>query len=196
MTGISLDWAGFERDYPQRRKVSLPTYPFQRQRYWVTDQCHSGGLEVQVNGFEKTLAAQLGNIHSSSNKHPLLGQPLVTAAHRPGEHLWLSVFDSQRLSALEENGLLGSSGLFLGTYVEMALAAANTALGVSKDYRLSDLELYTPFVLSEDHPCPVQVVLVEQPNGPSTFQVYSRANNSQPAHQSWILHASANIYHA
>jgi acyl transferase domain-containing protein len=32
--GGSVDWAGFDRDYP-RRKVSLPTYPFQRERYWV-----------------------------------------------------------------------------------------------------------------------------------------------------------------
>jgi len=29
-----VDWAGFDKDYP-RRKVTLPTYPFQRQRYWV-----------------------------------------------------------------------------------------------------------------------------------------------------------------
>ncbi|MEM7130013.1 MAG: type I polyketide synthase [Chloroflexota bacterium] len=36
MHGASIDWAGFEQDYAQgRRKVSLPTYPFQRQRYWV-----------------------------------------------------------------------------------------------------------------------------------------------------------------
>ena len=33
--GVKVDWQGFDRDYPQRRKVSLPTYPFQRQRYWV-----------------------------------------------------------------------------------------------------------------------------------------------------------------
>jgi len=32
--GASIDWQGFERDYV-RRKVALPTYPFQRQRYWV-----------------------------------------------------------------------------------------------------------------------------------------------------------------
>jgi acyl transferase domain-containing protein/NRPS condensation-like uncharacterized protein len=32
--GIKVDWAGFERDY-SRRKVSLPTYPFQRQRHWA-----------------------------------------------------------------------------------------------------------------------------------------------------------------
>ena len=32
--GIPVDWVGFDRDYP-RRKVSLPTYPFQRERYWI-----------------------------------------------------------------------------------------------------------------------------------------------------------------
>ena len=33
--GVKIDWQAFERDYPQRRKVTLPTYPFQRERYWV-----------------------------------------------------------------------------------------------------------------------------------------------------------------
>jgi acyl transferase domain-containing protein/acyl carrier protein len=32
--GGTIDWRGFDRDYP-RRQVILPTYPFQRQRYWV-----------------------------------------------------------------------------------------------------------------------------------------------------------------
>jgi len=32
--GVEVDWAGFDRDY-DRRKVVLPTYPFQRERYWV-----------------------------------------------------------------------------------------------------------------------------------------------------------------
>ena len=32
--GVAIDWAGFEQDYT-RRKVVLPTYPFQRRRYWV-----------------------------------------------------------------------------------------------------------------------------------------------------------------
>ena len=39
--GASIDWQGFERDYV-RRRVALPTYPFQRQRYWVeTTKLHS-----------------------------------------------------------------------------------------------------------------------------------------------------------
>jgi acyl transferase domain-containing protein len=33
--GAAIDWAGFDRDYP-RRKVTVPGYPFQRQRYWAT----------------------------------------------------------------------------------------------------------------------------------------------------------------
>jgi acyl transferase domain-containing protein len=35
--GVAVDWRGFDRDYPRQRLV-LPTYPFQRQRYWVTPQ--------------------------------------------------------------------------------------------------------------------------------------------------------------
>ncbi|MEI6775323.1 MAG: SDR family NAD(P)-dependent oxidoreductase, partial [Chloroflexales bacterium] len=32
--GVAIDWASFDRDYA-RRRVILPTYPFQRQRHWV-----------------------------------------------------------------------------------------------------------------------------------------------------------------
>nr|WP_255524802.1 type I polyketide synthase [Nodosilinea sp. FACHB-13] len=32
--GLAIDWANFDRPY-QRQWLSLPTYPFQRQRYWI-----------------------------------------------------------------------------------------------------------------------------------------------------------------
>ncbi|NEO53119.1 MAG: acyltransferase domain-containing protein [Okeania sp. SIO3B5] len=32
--GVNIDWSGFDRDYI-REKVALPTYPFQRERYWI-----------------------------------------------------------------------------------------------------------------------------------------------------------------
>ena len=32
--GVAVDWRGFDREY-RRRKVALPSYPFQRQRYWL-----------------------------------------------------------------------------------------------------------------------------------------------------------------
>jgi acyl transferase domain-containing protein len=32
--GIPIDWSGFDRNY-SRKKMSLPAYPFQRQRFWA-----------------------------------------------------------------------------------------------------------------------------------------------------------------
>ena len=34
LNGIQIDWKAFDKPY-NRKKVSLPTYPFQRERYWV-----------------------------------------------------------------------------------------------------------------------------------------------------------------
>lgn len=45
LRGLALDWAGFDRDYP-RRKVSLPTYPFERRRYWPVPQRESAAAPV------------------------------------------------------------------------------------------------------------------------------------------------------
>ncbi len=34
LRGVPVDWNGFDRDYSRRRLV-LPSYPFQRRRYWI-----------------------------------------------------------------------------------------------------------------------------------------------------------------
>ena len=34
--GVNIDWSGFDRPYA-RRRVAVPTYPFQRQRHWIED---------------------------------------------------------------------------------------------------------------------------------------------------------------
>lgn len=39
--GVGVDWEAFDRGYG-RRKHNLPTYPFQRQRYWFTKEQASG----------------------------------------------------------------------------------------------------------------------------------------------------------
>lgn len=36
VSGAEIDWSTFERWY-RRRRVLMPTYPFQRRRYWYDD---------------------------------------------------------------------------------------------------------------------------------------------------------------
>ncbi|MUG94287.1 SDR family NAD(P)-dependent oxidoreductase [Scytonema sp. UIC 10036] len=57
VAGVEVDWSGFERDY-LRKKVALPTYPFQRQRYWI----------------ENSTSTRRGQ--KSTKLHPLLDQKL------------------------------------------------------------------------------------------------------------------------
>ncbi|MBO1063394.1 MULTISPECIES: type I polyketide synthase [Nostocales] len=56
--GVAIDWEGFHRDYGYRQ-VGVPTYPWQRERYWI-DVTHTQPL------------TQSG---SQSVAHSLLGQP-------------------------------------------------------------------------------------------------------------------------
>jgi acyl transferase domain-containing protein len=44
--GVKLDWSGYHR-HERRRRVPLPTYPFERQRYWLGPLEESALLESQ-----------------------------------------------------------------------------------------------------------------------------------------------------
>ncbi|HWF02224.1 MAG TPA: beta-ketoacyl synthase N-terminal-like domain-containing protein, partial [Candidatus Angelobacter sp.] len=46
--GVDVDWAGFDREY-RRDRVSLPTYPFERQRYWMESSHGPNGATAQNN---------------------------------------------------------------------------------------------------------------------------------------------------
>jgi SAM-dependent methyltransferase len=54
--GVSLDWERFAAPY-RYRKVALPTYPFQRERYWVNLKQKSEAQQERVEHWERALAA-------------------------------------------------------------------------------------------------------------------------------------------
>ncbi|AOX01783.1 short-chain dehydrogenase [Moorena producens PAL-8-15-08-1] len=51
--GVVVDWSEFDRDYP-RRKVLLPTYPWQRQRYWIETSENDSQKAAYSNSENKT----------------------------------------------------------------------------------------------------------------------------------------------
>ncbi|BAZ03044.1 beta-ketoacyl synthase (plasmid) [Tolypothrix tenuis PCC 7101] len=56
--GLKVDWSGFDKDY-SRHKVVLPTYPFQRQRYWLETSENKHQKDTRENSLN--LIAQLLN---------------------------------------------------------------------------------------------------------------------------------------
>jgi acyl transferase domain-containing protein len=52
IAGVPVDWDGFYGD-ERRRRVPLPTYPFERQRYWIEPWAEGGSFGVRPDVGEK-----------------------------------------------------------------------------------------------------------------------------------------------
>ena len=89
--GVEIDWAGFDRDY-QRRKVILPTYPFQRERYWVKSAHDHESLSRLRTLLDKIVHASLNDPEEMSNEivTEILGfEVRVTPKKTPAWQDWL-----------------------------------------------------------------------------------------------------------
>jgi len=73
--GVPIDWLGFDRDYP-RRRVALPTYPFQRQRYWF-ETAKNGHQKAESLSQENAQTVIVNLLHQGNIKQ--LAQQLETA---------------------------------------------------------------------------------------------------------------------
>ncbi|MBH8553203.1 SDR family NAD(P)-dependent oxidoreductase [Nostocaceae cyanobacterium CENA357] len=56
--GIKINWTAFDQDY-QRHRIALPTYPFQRQRYWVENTSPVKSEQVQI---QKPVISQVNTL--------------------------------------------------------------------------------------------------------------------------------------
>jgi acyl transferase domain-containing protein len=67
--GVDIDWRRFDGDY-SRRRLQMPTYPFERQRYWI-DKPESA---AQVSESSSAAASTSADV-----VHPLLGRRIPSA---------------------------------------------------------------------------------------------------------------------
>ncbi len=187
--GAQIDWARV--GIPQvRRRVALPTYPFQRRRYWLESPAGESAHESRTNGHGSRAPER------ATVGHPLLGRRLADLAHLPDTLVWETQLGGETASYFEGHRVMGVAVLPYAAYVEMALAAAaasaETPCGGS--YRISDLELHHPLFLPGDDSRVLQIVLKRLAEGSLSFDAYYRAGDTAGAGESkWILCASAGI---
>ncbi|VFN02160.1 MAG: myxalamid-type polyketide synthase MxaB, partial [Candidatus Kentron sp. G] len=189
--GGSVDWAALDRaadNESRRHKVSLPTYPFQRQRYWI-DKARLSRRTVR-----------------DSSAHPLLGQKLQLAGV---DNIGFETqIDLPSIPWLADHRVFDAVVLPATGYLEMALAAGTDILVSSRQgtsfrqglpetsardgnqqlpLQVTNVTIEQALILPEEDPITVQLVL--SPNdGGYRFQIFSRNEES-----GWTPHAAGDL---
>ncbi|MEV0375614.1 type I polyketide synthase, partial [Streptomyces sp. NPDC050636] len=170
VAGVEIDWSALFAGTGARR-LDVPTYPFQHERYWPRPAALSG--DVTGAGL---LPAE----------HPLLGATLTLADS--GEVLFTGRLSLQTFPWLTDH-VMGGSVLFPATgFLELAMRAGDH---VGCD-RVEEFVLLAPLVLTEDSAAQVQV-LVSAPDetGARTISVHSRPGGIPDL--PWVQHANGTL---
>ncbi|AEI67810.1 hybrid non-ribosomal peptide synthetase/type I polyketide synthase [Corallococcus macrosporus] len=171
--GVPVDWAAVDAGYP-RRKVAVPTYAFQRQRYWE----EGAGLQ-RPNGRPVSRA-----------EHPLIGERVPLAVLEAGELLFEATLGPSAQSFLGQHRVFGTPTLPATGYVEMALAAGARLLGTSA-LELTDLAILNAMTFPKDAERKVQCALRRDGEGRASIRIFSRAGEGSDA--VWNLHATGTL---
>ncbi|MEU0482186.1 type I polyketide synthase, partial [Streptosporangium sp. NPDC006013] len=163
--GVPMDWQAV---LPGARRVELPTYAFQRERYWPNP----------------TWAGDARGLGLTAARHPLLGavmgladtdEALLTGRVSLGSHPWLA------------DHVVGGMVIFPGTgFLELVVRAGDE---VGCDV-VEELTLVAPLVLGEDDAVAVQVrVGAADGVGRREVSVHARPAGAGE-HDAWVRHAS------
>jgi acyl transferase domain-containing protein/acyl carrier protein len=175
--GVEVDWAGFDRDYP-RRRVLLPTYPFERKRYWLP------AAEP-----ERRAAPPARERGGRPAGHPLLGRRLRTAGR---EIVFEAEWSPEAVPFLEGHRFYGMVVVPAAAYAEAALAAAAAAFGAA-GHVFEDVAIHQPLILSMDRGQTIQMVLTSESAAEATFQLSSLREEAGDDPLPWTVHASGRI---
>ncbi|WP_280456056.1 SDR family NAD(P)-dependent oxidoreductase, partial [Nocardia brasiliensis] len=168
--GVPVDWdAYFAPTRP--RRIPLPTYAFQRRRYWLTEAPHTGPADLAAAGLERPA-------------HPLIGAG-VQLADTEGHLFTASLsLDSQPWLA---DHTVGGEVILPGTaMVELALRAGEQ---VGAEW-VDELVLEAPLVLPGDDTVQVQLTVgAVDDTGGRRVSLYSRRGGLG----AWTRHAHGTV---
>ena len=168
--GLPVSFAGLFAG-ERRRRVSLPTYPFEQESFWVEEprRRHAGPI------------------------HPLLGscQRLAT-----GAVVFETEFSASQPGWLKDHevfGLVVAPGAF---FAAQGAAAVASEEGGNSAALIEDVHIETPLVFADEDAegkqsvRSIQVLLGERDGSQSrTFEVFSRAASSE----AWVRHVAGRV---
>ncbi|SEF53085.1 polyketide synthase 12 [Actinacidiphila yanglinensis] len=170
--GEDVDWAAL---FGARPQVDLPTYAFQRQRYWLDFVSGAG-------------AADVGSAGLSSAGHPLLG----AVVDHPGtdEVVFTGLWSLRTHGWLAGHAVFGAVVVPATAYLDLALTVGDL-LGCAA---VEDLSLEVPLVLPRSGDMRVRVVAgAADGTGRRSLIVYARPGADTRTAGGWTRHATGNL---
>ncbi|MFI2208011.1 SDR family NAD(P)-dependent oxidoreductase, partial [Streptomyces sp. NPDC020192] len=170
--GLPINWTPTS-DAPHPYRLDLPTYPFQRQRYWLTELAASN--DPTAHGLHAThhplLTAAVHNAES--------GRLILTGRLTAHAHPWLAHHSAH------------GTPLLPGTaFVELALHAAQ----YTSAPHIQELTLEAPLALDAQLPTHLQITVApDGPSGQITVQIHSRPEDPHDPTTAWRHHATATL---
>ena len=149
--GLELDWAAYDRPYA-RRKLSLPSYPFERERYWIEP---------------RTRRTNEGRYLAGARVRSALPQAQFTAWLGPNAPAWVG---DHRIG---DNVVLPATA-----YLELALSAGRELYG-ERACGLRGVELREALLLEADRDTEVQTVVEPEAAGTARFRIYSSTGGKE-----------------
>jgi acyl transferase domain-containing protein/acyl carrier protein len=140
--GIGVSWREFDRPY-RRHKVSLPTYPFQRKRYFLNPV-----VEPHRSGEGGALPETC---------HPFIGQKIVSPALQ-NTVVFQTSFSEEKPRFLEEHMMFGATVSPGAAHLSMMLSALKFHHKRGKG-SLEEVNFLKPLIITEHEKRVVQLIL-------------------------------------
>ncbi|MGE3267190.1 MAG: SDR family NAD(P)-dependent oxidoreductase [Chloroflexota bacterium] len=172
--GVNPNWSDFDRDVP-RRRVALPTYPFERQRHWISGRSHSPVASTPSASPES----------AADGTHPFLGSRLRSALKTTQFESELS---TSTLPLLDAHRAFGTSIMPAMVFLEMALAGGRAATDWPK-LTVEDLAIREALVVPDGEVRACQTVIRPEQEDTASFEIFSFESDGER----WVSHVSGKI---
>ncbi|MBE9064031.1 type I polyketide synthase, partial [cf. Phormidesmis sp. LEGE 11477] len=176
-----IDWQAVEPEIDIKgMRVPLPTYPFQRQRYWW-DEASIPSMEPSAK--RKAFGQKTG--------HPLVGNYLPLAGSR--EKHFQNQLSAQSPEYIKDHCILGQVVLPGAAYVEMAIAAAQQ-WQKSDCLTLQQVAIEKALTFSDSKENTLQISLIPDSANQATIQIFSQSSANETTDKAAAArHATATV---
>lgn len=176
--GANVNWVEFDKPW-NRRRLSLPTYPFDTQSHWYD--------------MSRRTTVHRGTAASVGGGHPLVGSQLAVAGDKT---VFEAVLSPQSPAFLADHCVDRRPVFPAAAYLEQATVVADQLFGES-NHAVKHLSIQQPMVLTSESQRVVQVQIGPEARGERSFEVHSRPEpgNDQET-VAWTLHAYGTLHKA